>query len=224
MQAHILMVEDEQRLRDVVRDYFTAHGVECDLARDGTEALDLLRDHDYDAILLDVLMPRLDGFAVCRAVREHSQTPILFLTALGGEEDALRGYALGADDYITKPYSLAVLYAKTLALVRRSRGSSGGAALSCGAVSLDLTRRECRVDGREIFLSPREYQLLECLLRNRGRVLSRGELLDKVWGIDFEGGERAVDVQVKNLRCALGSAGRQIKTVFKAGYRMEEGS
>ena len=122
MDGHVLIVEDEQRLRDIIRDYFTAHGADCDLARDGAEALELLRENDYDAILLDVLMPNLDGFAVCRAVRERSGVPILFLTALGGEEDVLRGYALGADDYVTKPFSLAVLLAKTGALIRRSRG------------------------------------------------------------------------------------------------------
>ena len=117
----ILVVEDEKRIRDIVRDYFTAHGLGCDLARDGAEALDLLRDHDYDAILLDVFMPNLDGFQVCRAVRQRSQVPILFLTALGNEEDMLRGYALGCDDYVTKPFSLAVLLAKTRALIRRGR-------------------------------------------------------------------------------------------------------
>ena len=121
----ILIVEDEKRIRDIVRDYFTAHGLGCDLARDGAEALDLLRDHDYDAILLDVFMPNLDGFQVCRAVRQRSQVPILFLTALGNEEDMLRGYALGCDDYVTKPFSLAVLLARTRALIRRSRGGDG---------------------------------------------------------------------------------------------------
>ena len=117
----VLLVEDEKRIRDIVRDYFTAHGLGCDLARDGAEALDLLRDHDYDAILLDVLMPELDGFQVCAAVRQNSPVPILFLTALGGEEDMLRGYALGCDDYVTKPFSLAVLRARVNNLLRRSR-------------------------------------------------------------------------------------------------------
>ena len=121
----VLVVEDEARIRDIVRDYFSAHGMTCDLARDGEEALDLLRDHDYDAILLDILMPHLDGFQVCAAVRRDSRVPILFLTALGGEEDVLRGYALGCDDYVTKPFSLAVLLAKTQALIRRSRGEPG---------------------------------------------------------------------------------------------------
>lgn len=216
----ILVVEDEPRIRNIIRDYFQAHGLSCDLARDGEEALDLLTDHDYDAILLDILMPKLDGFGVCRAVREKSGVPILFLTALGGEEDTLRGYALGADDYITKPFSLAVLLAKTQAIIRRSRGSQT-ACLTCGAISLDPGRRLCTVDGVEAKLSPREFDLLECLMRNKGQVLSREQLLNKVWGLDFEGEDRAVDVRVRSLRAALGTAGSQVKTVYKAGYRLE---
>ena len=219
----ILVVEDEPRLRDIIRDYFCAHGLDCDLARDGSEALDLLRDHDYDAILLDILMPNLDGFGVCRAVREKSAVPILFLTALGGEEDMLRGYELGCDDYVTKPFSLAVLLAKTRALIRRSRGAGQEGALTCGAISLNLHSRLCTADGQEVKLSPREFDLLLCLMRNRGQVLTRAQLLDKVWGLDFEGDGRAVDVRVRSLRAALGKAGGQIKTVFKAGYQLEEG-
>ena len=223
MVENILVVEDEDRIRNIVRDYFTAHGLDCDLARDGEEALDLLRDHDYDAILLDVVMPNLDGFSVCRAVRAKSRVPILFLTALGSEEDVLQGYALGADDYVTKPFSLAVLLAKTRAVIRRSRGEGGGDTLTCGAIALDTAGRTCTVAGKPVDLTPREYDLLLCLIRNRGQVLSRDQLLDKVWGIDFEGGQWAVDVRVKSLRAALGSAGKQIRTVFKAGYRMEGG-
>ena len=219
----VLLVEDEARIRDIVRDYFDAHGMACDLARDGEEALDLLRDHDYDAILLDVLMPRLDGFQVCAAVRRKSRVPILFLTALGSETDVLRGYALGCDDYVTKPFSLAVLLAKTRALIRRGRGVGAEGVLTCGAIALDTNSRSCTAGGRLVKLSPREYALLECLLRNRGQALSREQLLDKVWGIDFEGDDRAVDVRIRSLRAALGEAGGQIKTVFKTGYRLEEG-
>ena len=219
----VLIVEDEARIRDIDRDYFSAHGLAYDLARDGEEALDLLRDHDYDAILLDIFMPNLDGFQVCAAVRRDSQVPILFLTALGNEEDMLRGYALGCDDYVTKPFSLAVLLAKTRALIRRSRGGSETGALTCGAISLDTASHTCTAAGQAVKLSPREYDLLVCLLRNRGQVLSREQLLDKVWGIDFEGDDRTVDVRIRSLRAALGQAGRQIKTVFKAGYRLEEG-
>lgn len=221
MADHILVVEDEARIRDIIRDYFTAHGLDCDLARDGEEALDLLRDHDYDAMLLDVLMPNLDGFSVCRVVRAKSRMPILFLTALGSEEDVLQGYALGADDYVTKPFSLAVLLAKTKAVIRRSRGAGDSETLRCGVIALDLAGRTCTVAGKPVSLTRREYDLLLCLIRNKGQVLSRDQLLDKVWGIDFEGGQRAVDVRIKSLRLALGSAGKQIKTVFKAGYRME---
>ena len=219
---HILLAEDEARLREIVRDYFAAHGAACDLARDGEEALELLREHDYDAVLLDVLMPGLDGFAVCRRLREGSGAPVIFLTALGGEEDVLRGYGLGADDYVTKPFSLAVLLAKTEALIRRGRGE-GGETLACGAIALEPGRRACTVAGAAVELPPREYELLLCLMRNQGRVLSRDQLLDKVWGVDFDGGDRAVDSRVKALRAALGPAGRQIKTVFKAGYKLEEG-
>ena len=221
MADHILVVEDEARIRDIIRDYFTAHGLDCDLARDGEEALDLLRDHDYDAMLLDVLMPNLDGFSVCRVVRAKSRMPILFLTALGSEEDVLQGYALGADDYVTKPFSLAVLLAKTRAVIRRSRGVGDSETLRYGVIALDLAGHTCTVAGRPVSLTRREYDLLLCLIRNKGQVLSRDQLLDKVWGIDFEGGQRAVDVRIKSLRSALGSAGKQIKTVFKAGYRME---
>ena len=223
MEERVLLAEDEEKMRTIVRDYFGAHGVACDLAKDGAEALELLRQRDYDAVLLDVLMPEADGFTVCRAVREHSRVPILFLTALGEERDMLRGYELGADDYITKPFSLAVLLAKTQAVIRRSRGE-GGERLTCGAITLEPGRRRCTVAGTEVELSPREYALLLCLMRNKGQVLSREQLLDKVWGIDFDGGERAVDVRIKSLRAALGPAGKQIGTVFKAGYRLEEGS
>ena len=218
----ILIVEDEPRIRDIVRDYFTAHDLGCDLARDGAEALDLLQDHDYDAILLDIFMPNLDGFQVCRAVRQTSLVPILFLTALGNEEDMLRGYALGCDDYVTKPFSLAVLLAKTEALIRRSRGGGEVGRLRCGSISLDTGSHTCTACGQEVQLSPREYELLLCLLRNRGQVLSREQLLNKVWGMDFTGEDRAVDVRIRSLRAALGPAGGQIKTVFKAGYRLEE--
>lgn len=184
--------------------------------------MDILRDNDYDAILLDILMPELDGFGVCKAVRRNSNVPILFLTALDGEEDTLKGYALGCDDYMAKPFSLAVLFAKTQALIRRRNGCNPVGLLTCGAISLDLNRRLCMVLQEEIKLSPREYDLLLCLMRNQGNVLSREQLLDKVWGFDFEGEDRAVDVRIRSLRSALGPAGRQIKTIYKAGYKLEE--
>lgn len=220
MPDTILIVEDEPRMGAILQDYFTAHGVDSDLAPDGDIALEHFARRDYDAVLLDVMMPGLDGYGVCRAIRRESSLPILFLTALGGEEQALHGYALGADDYITKPFSLALLYAKTTALIRRSLGTEDGA-LVCGEIRLQPGPMLCTVSNTPVKLSPREYNLLLCLLRNRGKVLSREQLLTRVWGWDFEGEDRAVDVQIKNLRAALGSAGKQIKTVFKAGYKLE---
>ena len=220
MPDTILIVEDEPRMGAILQDYFSAHGVDSDLAPDGDAALERFAQRDYDAVLLDVMMPGLDGYGVCRAIRRESAVPILFLTALGGEEQALHGYALGADDYVTKPFSLALLLAKTTALIRRSRGTEDGA-LACGAIRLQPGPMLCTVGNTAVKLSPREYDLLLCLLRNRGKVLSREQLLARVWGWDFEGEDRAVDVQIKNLRAALGSAGKQIKTVFKAGYKLE---
>ena len=220
MPDTILIVEDEPHMGTILQDYFSAHGVDSDLASDGNTALDAFARRDYDAVLLDVMMPGVDGYGVCRAIRRESSLPILFLTALGGEEQALHGYALGADDYVTKPFSLALLLAKTTALIRRSRGTEDGA-LVCGEIRLEPGPMLCTVSHIPVKLSPREYQLLLCFLRNRGKVLSREQLLTRVWGWDFEGEDRAVDVQVKNLRAALGDAGKQIKTVFKAGYKLE---
>ena len=220
MADTVLIVDDDEAVLTMLYKVIRSNGIEADTVASGEEALERLRERDYDAVLLDVLMPNLDGFAVCRAVREGSGVPILFLTALGGEKDVLRGYALGADDYVTKPFSLALLLAKTEALIRRSRGG-GAETLACGAITLEPGRRACTVGGRLVALPPREYELLLCLMRNKGQVLRREQLLDKVWGIDFEGGDRAVDGRIKVLRAALGPAGKQIRTVFKVGYKLE---
>ena len=221
MPDTVLIVEDEPKMGRILQDLFAAHGMEADWVPDCLAALERSAARDYDAVLLDVMMPGLDGYGVCRALRRESTVPILFLTALGGEDHALRGYALGADDYITKPFSLSLLYAKTTALIRRSRGTEDGA-LACGAIRLDTRGKTCTVSDIPVILSPKEYDLLLCLMRNRGRVLSRDQLLTRVWGWDFQWGDRAVDGQIKNLRASLGPAGRQIKTVFKAGYKLEE--
>lgn len=220
MPDKILIAEDESRLGEIVRDYFQSKGAYCRWVPDGEQALTALQSEDFDALLLDIMMPGADGYQVCRTARETSSVPILFLTALAGDEPALKGYELGADDYITKPFSLVQLYAKTMALIRRSRGQSAGEHLVCGSISLDPAARSCSVDGAPVELGARAFDLLLCLARAQGRVLSREQLLVKVWGWDFDGGERAVDVQVKNLRAALGPAAGQIKTVFRVGYRL----
>ena len=222
MDYKVLIVEDEPRLRAVLCDWFRGKGDDPDPAENGAEALEKLSAAEYDAVLLDILMPELDGYSVCRAARKQSDVPIIFLTALSDEEDKLLGYELGADDYVTKPFSMAVLYAKVEALIRRRRGSLiSGDLLEAGGIRLQLSTRRVWAGGREVGLTPREYALLECLLRNRGIVLSREQLLVKCWGYDYEGEARAVDTQVKRLREKLGDKANCIKTVIKAGYRLE---
>jgi DNA-binding response OmpR family regulator len=222
MDNHILIAEDEPKLRQILSDYFHSKGDRVTEAENGLQALTLSQEGHYDAVLLDIMMPELDGFSVCRSLRRHSNVPILFLTALSAEEDKLWGYELGADDYITKPFSLAVLYAKVTALIRRRRGDMlTGDRLTAGGISLQLSARRVYVRGREVRLTPKEYALLECLMRNQGLVLSREQLLVQCWGYDYEGESRAVDTHMKRLREKLGDCAGYIQTVIKAGYRLE---
>ena len=223
MDYRIMVAEDEPKLREVVCDYLLSRGDVPVPAGDGLEALALAEeDRNFDAVVLDVMMPGLDGFAVCRALRQRSAVPILFLTALSDEEDKLWGYELGADDYITKPFSLSLLYAKVTALIRRDRGGVlTGDTLRCGHLEVSLSSRRVRAGGRELSLTPKEYSLLTCLMRNRNMVMSREQLLVKCWGYDYEGESRAVDTHIRRLREKLGPYGACIKTVIKAGYKLE---
>lgn len=223
MDYRIMVAEDEPKLREVVCDYLLSRGDVPVPAGDGLEALALAEeDRNFDAVVLDVMMPGLDGFAVCRALRQRSAVPILFLTALSDEEDKLWGYELGADDYITKPFSLSLLYAKVTALIRRDRGGVlTGDTLRCGDLEVSLSSRRVRAGGRELSLTPKEYSLLTCLMRNRNMVMSREQLLVKCWGYDYEGESRAVDTHIRRLREKLGPYGACIKTVIKAGYKLE---
>ena len=219
MDCKILIVEDDARLREVLCDYFRSKGDDPTAAADGMEALRLLGEADFDAVLLDIMMPELDGLSVCRAVRRTNDVPIIFLTALSAEEDKLLGYELGADDYVTKPFSMSVLYAKTAALIRRSRRSVlAGDRIEAGGITLeDSTRRVFA----EVVLTPKESSLLRRLMLNRTIVLSREQLLVKCWGYDYEGEARAVDTHIKRLREKLGENAGCIKTVIKAGYKLE---
>ena len=223
MDYRIMVAEDEPKLREVVCDYLLSRGDVPVPAGDGLEALALAEeDRNFDAVVLDVMMPGLDGFAVCRALRQRSAVPILFLTALSDEEDKLWGYELGADDYITKPFSLSLLYAKVTALIRRDRGGVlTGDTLRCGDLEVSLSSRRVRAGGRELSLTHKEYSLLTCLMRNRNMVMSREQLLVKCWGYDYEGESRAVDTHIRRLREKLGPYGVCIKTVIKAGYKLE---
>lgn len=219
MAERILIVEDEPLLLEILCDYFHAKGDTPIGVESGLKALKYLEGNQVDAMLLDIMMPELDGFSVCRAVRKDSDVPIIFLTALSDEDDKLRGYELGADDYVTKPYSMAVLYAKTKALIARSRGvMCTGGILSVGGVILNLNTHRAVIGGREVELPNREFLLLRCFMENKNQVLSREQLLRKVWGYDYEGDERTVDTHVKKLR----AKGVNIETLVRVGYRFRE--
>ena len=222
MNQRILIAEDEPKLLAILCDYFESKGDTPIPAKDGLEALALAESREFDGVLLDIMMPGLDGLNVCRALRRNSDVPIIFLTALSDEEDKLLGYELGADDYVTKPFSLAVLHAKITALINRSRGNIMRADhLTAGEITMQLSSQKVFVSGTEISLTPKEYALLLCLMRNRGTVMSREQLLIKCWGYDYEGESRAVDTHIRRLRDKLGTAAGYVKTVIKAGYKLE---
>ena len=224
MKATILLAEDERDMREVLCDYFTAKsGGELTMisAPDGNTALHLIETQPFDLLLLDIMLPGTDGFALCRAAREQGEAPILFITAREDEQDKLHGYSLGADDYVVKQFSLAVLYAKAQALLRRSRGMTATEVLIAGALVLDPARGTVTADGQRIDLPPKEFALLRVLMERRNRVLTRDELLNLAWGWDFDGSDRVVDSHIKKLRRALGTHADCIKTVVKRGYKLE---
>ena len=222
MNQRILIAEDEPKLLAILCDYFESKGDTPIPAKDGLEALELAQTCEFDGVLLDIMMPGLNGLSVCRALRKDSDVPIIFLTALSDEEDKLLGYELGADDYVTKPFSLAVLHAKITALINRSRGSVRLTdRLTAGEVTMQLSAQKVFVSGAEISLTPKEYALLLCLMRNKNTVMSREQLLVKCWGYDYDGEARAVDTHIRRLRDKLGTAAGYVKTVIKAGYKLE---
>lgn len=221
MSGRILLAEDDRALSALIRDFFAAASLEVTPAYDGAEALELVQTESFDLLILDVMMPHFSGLEVCRAVREHSAVPILFITALGQEGDALAGYRAGADDYIVKPFSFPVLVAKAQAVLRRSRGQSLGAHQLCyGSILMDTALGQVWVDEVPLHLRPKEYQILELLLREQGRTVSRDLLIQRVWGVDFDGDERMVDRHVAALRQKLASAAQHIRSVYGVGYRL----
>ena len=224
MKATILLAEDERDMREVLCDYFTAKsGGELTMisAPDGNTALHLIETQPFDLLLLDIMLPGTDGFALCRAAREQGDAPVLFVTAREDEQDKLHGYGLGADDYVVKPFSLAVLYAKAQALLRRSRGMTAAEVLRAGDLELDPARGTVTADGQRIDLPPKEFALLRALMERKNRVLTRDELLDLAWGWDYDGTDRVIDGHIKKLRRALGKHAECIKTVVKRGYKLE---
>lgn len=224
MSFRILLVEDDEQIREVITDYFASKDsvITIETASDGDMGLELLHTNEYDLVMLDVMLPGTDGFSLCRHIRAKSSVPVLFLTARGREEDKLFGYDLGCDDYIVKPFSLAELYAKTNAILRRAKGMTAAKVMTCGRISLDPVKMTVCVDSIPVELPPKEYEILEYLMEHKDWVIARETLLTRVWGYDYFGGDRVVDNHIKKLRKALGSAGEQIKTVISKGYKLTE--
>ena len=218
--ANILIVEDEKAMQDIIVEYMQKGGHACFTADDGIDALVMLKSNPMDLVILDVMMPHLDGFSVCKMAREMSNMPIIMLTAKSAEDDKLKGYDYGADDYMTKPFSPKVLLAKVNALLRRSSATSADT-ISAGKIMLQPNVHKVYLDGQEITLTHKEYELLSFLMVNPGQIFSREQLLNRVWGYDFEGTTRTVDTHVKTLRQKLGDEGRHIVTLIRSGYKFE---
>ena len=218
MVFKLLLVEDDAEIREIIIDYFTEKSggaLTIDAAETGIEGQLKCIDNEYDLILLDVMLPEVDGFTICRELRKKSDVPIIFITARHNESDRLHGYKLGCDDYVTKPFSLAELYAKVNALLKRSKGMIRRAVMTAGKIKLDPYRYTTYINDEEIILSPIEFAILKELMENQGKVVSRDSLIIRIWGYDFDGNDRVVDNHVKKLRQALGNASAQVRTVFK---------
>ncbi len=218
--ASILIVEDEKSMQEIIAEYMRRGGHSCLTAEDGVDALMLLKNNSVDLMILDIMMPHLDGFSVCKLAREMSSLPIILLTARDGEEDKLKGYHLGADDYMTKPFSPKVLLAKANALLRRSSALPADN-MSAGKISIVPASRRVFLDGQEISLTYKEYELLRLFMTNPGQLFTREQLLNRIWGYEFEGTTRTVDTHIKTLRQKLGSAGSYIVTLIRSGYKFE---
>ncbi|PBH15427.1 DNA-binding response regulator [Clostridioides difficile] len=217
----ILIVEDEKRMQSIIVEYMQKGGYTCITADDGVEALTILKSNNIDLMILDIMMPYLDGFSVCRVSREMTNIPIIILTAKGEEEDKLKGYEYGADDYITKPFSPKVLLAKVNALLRRYTTDIPKNSLSLGKIFIMVASRQVYVEDKLIDLTYKEFELLRLFMENPNQVFSREKLLNCIWGYDFEGNTRTVDTHIKTLRKKLGSEGHHIVTLIRSGYKFE---
>ncbi len=217
----LLIMEDDELLAEAVGDYFSSKGWKTEAVSDGNLALERFETETFQLILLDVMLPGKNGFEVCRRIREVSDVAVFFITARVMEEDELNGYALGADDYVTKPFSLPVLYAKAMAVMGRVRGEDPIRRISRGDVTADVRTHEVWVQGKSREIAPLEYEMLLFFLENPNRIFSREQLLIRFWGYDFDGNERVVDNHIKKLRKVLEGSLCVIRTVRKSGYRME---
>ena len=222
MKKSILYGEDEGRYRDIVKAFLKKNNYNVTTAVNGMEALEIFTDNpNYDLVILDVMMPEMDGFEACEEIRKISDVPILMLTALGDDINEIKGMDIGADDYISKPFSYPVLLAHIKALLRRKYKEERQVLVWAG-MELDENRRRVKLDGEILNLTPREFNLLLYLVKNKGQALSREQILDRVWGYEYDGNLRTIDTHIKSLRAKLGNLGDNIKTVYRYGYCFEE--
>lgn len=222
--AHILIVDDEVNIRKVVREYAEFDGYEVTEAENGMEAVNLCREHDYDLIIMDVMMPRLDGYSACKEIRKAKNIPVIMLSARGEEYDKLFGFEIGVDDYVVKPFSPKELMARVKAVLKRNQSSDNSAQPAryvFEGLEVDISGREVYVNGQKAAMTPKEYDLLFYLVKNKNIALSRDKLLEEVWGYDFFGDDRTVDTHIKMLRNSLGEYRKFIVTLRGMGYKFE---
>ena len=218
----ILVVDDEARMRKLVSDFLTRSGYEVLEAGDGSEALDVFFEQkDIALVILDVMMPKMDGWQTCREIRQYSKVPIIMLTARSDEKDELQGFQLGVDEYISKPFSPKILVARVEAILRRTGQAESEDKLSMGGIVLDKEAHSVTIDGKEIELSYKEFELLAYFMENKGIALSREKILNNVWNYDYFGDARTIDTHVKKLRSKMGEKGDLIKTIWGMGCKFE---
>ena len=221
-KVKILVVDDESRMRKLVKDFLSREGYTVLEAADGVEAMDIFyEDKDIAMIILDVMMPRMDGWQVCREIRESSKVPVIMLTARSEERDELQGFELGVDEYISKPFSPKILVARVNAILRRTLGTDDGDVISAGGIVIDKAAHIVKIDGKSVDLSYKEFELLAYFIENQGIALSREKILNNVWNYDYFGDARTIDTHVKKLRSKLGEKGEYIRTIWGMGYKFE---
>ena len=222
----LLIVDDEARIRDLIRKYATFEGYDVEEAANGMEAVEKCRQKNYDLVIMDVMMPELDGFSACREIRRKSQVPMIMLSARGEEYDRIHGFELGIDDYVVKPFSPRELMMRVSAVLKRTAANapaaSDGEQVTIGDMVVDFTARQVTIKGEKLNLSPKEYDLLFYMVRNRGIALTREKLISDVWGYDFFGDDRTLDTHIKLLRKSLGEYADKITTLRGVGYRFEK--
>ena len=218
----ILVVDDEARMRKLVKDFLTRENYIVKEAADGEEAIDIFfEDNDIDLVILDVMMPKMDGWEVCKEIRQFSKVPIIMLTAKGEESDELLGFDLGVDEYISKPFSPKILVARVNAILRRTNNLDENETLTAGDIEVNQAAHTVTVKGKPIELSFKEFELLEYFIKNKGIALSRENILNNVWNYDYFGDARTIDTHVKKLRAKLGDCGDYIQTIWGMGYKFE---